>query len=155
MNGIISKRRSRYLASTPNYHQPIGKSNCVAGAHMSIQELLRSTTLLERQGMQEESSLFDEFPNGNIPAERLLDDIDFSEIPIDITDQQRMIARAQARMRAKYERDQARRKNFVSTNNKRAERAAQSSDVEPKEGPTNAANNSTPKNLRRSSFSYE
>lgn len=124
-------------------HKPVGKSNTIKGAHMTVQELLKSTTLLERQKMIEQSPLVDMFPDG-VPEEEILNQADLSVQPIDLTDAETLMAFAQREVRERYERQLAARERALaarsaapdtdSSKNLRPQGATERSDVQLNEG---------------------
>lgn len=79
-------------------HKPIGVSATKRGAQLSISELVKKTSVLERQKMIDSSPLFDEFKAGTpIESLDLLEYIDLGIQPLDLTDAEmlRNIAREQ------------------------------------------------------------
>lgn len=102
-------RKNRF-SSSPAYHKPIGKSNTIKGANMSPQELVKSTSLAFQRQLAS-SFLTEEYPDG-VPDDRILDEVDLSQTPLDLTDAQRLIEYAQKQIRDRYEAELAQKKKM-------------------------------------------
>lgn len=90
--------RSRNDREYVKWHHPIGTSATKRGASLTVEELVKKTSVLERQKMIEDSPLYDEFKAGTpIESLDLLEYIDLGIQPLDLTDAEmlRNIARQQ------------------------------------------------------------
>lgn len=92
----------------PKFHYPIGKSNTLRGANLSVQELLKSTSLEHKRGVIE-SFLVEKDP-ADIEDEKLLRMVDLSQSPLDLTDAEDLVHVAQKQIRDAYEAHLARQK---------------------------------------------